>query len=385
IFLFLFDVRTAAISCTAIPLSLLAAVTVIDRMGYTLNTMTLGGLAIAIGEVVDDAVIDVENILRRLRENRHAENPRPTVRVVFDASLEVRSAVVYATFAVVLVFIPILMMSGIPGALFRPLGIAYIFSVLASLLVALTVTPVLSMIMLGRKTLVKEEPPLVRGLKAGYRHVLLFVERVPSLVMAGVAVLTLLGLSVLPSFRSSFLPPFHEGEYIVHMVGLPGSSLEDSLLLGKQVSEALMKVPFVATVGEKAGRANLSSTRGPYQGEIDVALRPNLNGTQNEAALAGIHRALRGFPGCTFTVNTFLAERMEEIISGYTAAVVLNIYGQHLSVLDRKAQQVAQVLRAIPGAQAIQIQSPSGTPQVIVRLVPSALERWGFERVSVLD
>ena len=385
IFLFLFDFRTAAISCTAIPLSLLAAVTVMDRMGYSLNTMTLGGLAIAIGEVVDDAVIDVENILRRLRENRHAENPRPTVQVVFDASLEVRSAVVYATFTVVLVFVPILMMSGIPGALFRPLGMAYILSVLASLLVALTVTPVLSMIMLGQKTLVKEEPPIVRWLKTGYRHVLLFVERAPALVMAGVAVLTLLGLSVLPSLRSSFLPQFHEGEYIVHMIGLPGSSLADSLHIGKQVNEALMKAPYVATVGQKAGRADLSSTRGPYQTEIDVALKPNLNGRQNEAALAGIHRALRNFPGFTFTVNTFLTERMEEIISGYTATVVLNIYGPHLSVLDQKAQQVAQVLRSIPGAQAVRIQSPPGTPQVIVRVLPAALARWGFQPVSVLD
>ena len=222
-------------------------------------------------------------------------------------------------------------------------------------------------------------------MKAGYRHVLLFVERVPALVIVGVLALTAFGLAVLPSFRSSFLPPFHEGEYIVHMIGLPGSSLEDSLHIGKQVSDALMKAPYVATVGQKAGRADLASTRGPYQSEIDVALKPHLNGKQNEAALAGIHRALRNFPGFTFTVNTFLTERMEEIISGYSAAVVLNIFGPHLSVLDRKAQQVAQVLRSIPGARAVRIQSPPGTPQVIVRLLPANLERWGFQPVSVLD
>ncbi len=385
IFLFLFDFRTAAISCTAIPLSLLAAVTVMDRMGYTLNTMTIGGLAIAIGEVVDDAVIDVENTLRRLRLNRHAENPRPPIRVIFDASLEVRSAVVYATFTVVLVFLPILMMTGIPGALFRPLGIAYILAVLASLLVALTLTPVLCTIFLGQKTLAKEEPPLVRLLKAGYRHVLLFVERVPALVIGGVAVLTVVGLLVLPSFRSAFLPPFHEGEYIVHMIGVPGSSLKDSLIVGKQVSAALRKVPYVAEVGQKAGRAHLSSTRGPYQSEIDVALKPNLNGQQNQAALAGIQKVLKSFPGFTLTVNTFLAERMEEIISGYTAPVVLNIYGPHLSVLDRLAQQVAGVLISTPGARAVRIQSPPGTPQVIVHLRPGVLARWGFDPMSVLD
>jgi CzcA family heavy metal efflux pump len=385
IFLFLFDFRTAAISCTAIPLSLLAAVTVMMSMGYTLNTMTLGGLAIAIGEVVDDAVIDVENILRRLRENRHAENPRPPIRVIFDASIEVRSAVVYATFTVVLVFAPILMMSGIPGALFRPLGIAYILSVLASLLVALTVTPALCLLLLGQKTLAKQEPPLVRWLKAGYRRALLSVERVPALVIAGVVALTLAGVLVLPAFQSTFLPEFHEGEYIVHMVGLPGSSLEDSVRLGQQVTAALLKAPYVATVGQKAGRASLSSTRGPYQSEIDVALQPNLNGRQNEAALEGIREVLTKFPGATFTTNTFLTERMEEIISGYTAAIVLNLYGPRLQVLDREAQQVAQVLRSIPGARVVRIQSPPGTPQVIVHLRPRALARWGFQPVSVLD
>jgi CzcA family heavy metal efflux pump len=385
IFLFLFDFRTAAISCTAIPLSLLAAIMVMVHMGYTLNTMTLGGLAIAIGEVVDDAVIDVENILRRLRENRHAENPRPVIPVVLDASLEVRSAVVYATFTVALVFVPILMMSGIAGAIFRPLGVTYILSVMASLLVALTVTPALCLLFLGRKTLAKEEPPLVRWLKAGYRRVLLFVERVPALVVVGVAALTLAGIAVLPTFSSGFLPPFHEGEFIVHMIGLPGSSLGDSLRVGKQVSDALMKVPYVETVGQKAGRADLSSTRGPYQSEIDVALKPHLNGRQNAEALKDIRTALARFPGFTFAVNTFLKERMEEIISGYSAAVVLNLYGPHLSVLDQKAQQVAQVLRSIPGAQAVRVQSPPGTPQLVVRLLPAQLERWGFQPVSVLD
>jgi len=385
IFLFLFDFRTAAISCTAIPLSLLAAVTVMEHMGFTLNTMTLGGLAIAIGEVVDDAVIDVENILRRLRENRHAENPRPAIRVVFDASIEVRSAVVYATFAVVLVFIPILMMSGIPGALFRALGTAYILSVLASLLVALTVTPVLSMTLLGQKTLVKEEPPLVRWLKAGYRRVLMVVERAPVLVIAGAAVLTVLGLAALPTFRSTFLPDFAEGHYIVHMTDVPGTSLNESVRIGNQVTAALLKVPYVRRVAQKAGRAALLETRGPYASEIGVDLKPGLNGKQNRAALAGIRQAIKKFPGLTFTVNTFLAERMEEILSGYTAAVVLNIYGPNLDVLDQESQRVANVLRSVPGARAVQIQSPPGTPQVAIKLRHQRLARWGFDPLSAFD
>jgi CzcA family heavy metal efflux pump len=387
IFLFLFDLRTAAISCTAIPLSLLAAVTVMDHMGYTLNTMTIGGLAIAIGEVVDDAVIDVENILRRLRENRHAENPRPIIRVVLDASIEVRSAVVYATFAVVLVFYPILMMSGVPGALFRPLGLAYIFSVLASLLVALTVTPALCLILLGPKTrvLVKAEPPIVRWLKVGYRRVLLLVERGPAFVIAGVVALTFAGIFVLPVFRSTLLPQFREGHYIVHMVTEPGGSLEESLRTGKQVSMALLKGPYVRRVGLKAGRAELAEARGPYQSEFDVDLKRGLNGQQNTAALEGIRRVLDEFPGVTLTVNTFLAERMEEIFSGFTAPVVVNIYGQNLDTLDSEGQEVAQILRSIPGARTVQIQSPQGTQQIIVHLLPPSLARWGFEPIPVLD
>lgn len=385
ILLFLFDFRTAVISCMAIPLSLLVAVMVMHYMGYTLNTMTLGGLAIAIGEVVDDAVIDVENILRRLRENMHAESPRPILPVIFDASIEVRSAVVYATFTVALVFLPVLMMSGMVGAIFRPMGVAYILSIMASLLVALTVTPALCLLLVGRKTLAKHEPPLVRWLKSGYRPVLQFVERSPAVVIVAVVGLTAAAVVVLPTFHSSFLPPFHEDEYIVHAVGQPGNSLRDSLRLGKRINHALMKVPYVADVGEKIGRASLSATRGPYQTEIDVALKPHLNGEQNQKALAGIHKMLGDFPGTTFTVNTFLKERMEGVISGYSAAVVLNLYGPHLGVLDRKAQQVAAVLRSIPGARAVRIQSPPGTPQVVVRLLPAELARWGFQPASVLD
>src|SRR6266851_6603292 len=181
--------------CTfTIPLSLLAAVIALDKMGLSLNTMTLGGLSIAIGEVVDDAVIDVENIYRRLRENRASPNPRPPFQVVFDASIEVRSAVVYATFAVILVFFPVLNMSGLAGSLFGPLGIAYIWAILASLVVALTVTPALSLLMLGGRDLPPQEPPIVHWLKQGYRVLLLQVERVPRLLILAVGLLIVLGV-----------------------------------------------------------------------------------------------------------------------------------------------------------------------------------------------
>jgi Cu/Ag efflux pump CusA len=258
--LFLFDLRTAAISCTAIPLSLLSAVMILEWLGFSLNTMTLGGLAIAIGEVVDDAVIDVENILRRLRENRTAPNPRSPLRVVLEASIEVRSAVVYATFAVVLVFTPILLMSDLAGRLFAPLGIAYILAVLASLAVALTLTPALCLLFLGKKDLREREPPLMSWLKHRYAGLLTKIDRYPKAVTGSVVLLMLAALGVLPFFGAGFLPELKEGHFIIHMSAAPGTSLEESLRVGQQVSRELLKASF----GENrrsTGRARRKSRR----------------------------------------------------------------------------------------------------------------------------
>jgi CzcA family heavy metal efflux pump len=385
LFLFLFDVRTAAISCTAIPLSLLVAVTVMDRMGFTLNTLTLGGLAIAIGEVVDDAVIDVENILRRLRENAAQEHPRSTIAVALDASIEVRSAVVYATFAVILVFLPILTLSGVAGRLFAPLGIAYILSVLASLVVALTVTPALSLLLLGRREMRTTEPPVVLWLKRRYCGILARIEHAPRFVMGFVAVLTILGIVALPFFRASFLPELREGHYIVHMISVPGTSLEDSLRVGRQVTAALTKLSFIRSVSQRVGRAEQSEdTWGPNYSEIDVDLNP-MSGGQEEAALGTIRSTLSQFSGLSFSVLTFLTERIEETISGYTASTVVNIYGNDLDQLDREAQQVARILNRVPGAADVQMQSPPGTPEMAVALRTPELLHWGFDPVSVLQ
>ena len=232
LFLFLYNFRTAAISCTAIPLSLLAATIVIQRFGYTLNTMTLGGLAIAIGEVVDDAVIDVENIYRRLRENRTLSQPRSIFRVVLDASIEVRSAVVYATFSVILVFVPVLTMGGVAGQIFSPLGVTYIWAILASLLVALTVTPALCMILLPRGELRVVDPPFVHWLKGKYERLLTHVERYPKTVIAAVAVLVFAAFLAIPFLGGEFLPSLREGHFIVHMTAMPGTSLEETMRMG---------------------------------------------------------------------------------------------------------------------------------------------------------
>lgn len=383
--LFLFNLRTAAISFVSIPLSLLAAIIVLTRLGYRLDTMTLGGLAIAVGVVVDDAVIDVENILRRLRENRALAQPRPAFQIVLDASIEVRSAVVYATFAVALVFVPILAMSGVAGRLFAPLGIAYILAVMASLVVALTLTPALCLSLLGLRHLDDREPPLIRWLKAHYKTILLWVEQRPRTVLGSAAALTILGLATLPFFGGGFLPELSEGHFIIHMTAVPGTSLAESLRIGGRVTEQLLKLSAIRSVAQRAGRAEKADDiAGTQESEFEVDLKP-LKGDEAESVLGDLRKLLTQFPGVNFTVNTFLTERVEETISGYTAAIVVNIYGNDLDVLDAKAQEVARVLNHVSGATEVRVQSAPGTPQLEIRLRPDDLALWGFEPIDVLD
>ncbi|MHB8580760.1 MAG: efflux RND transporter permease subunit [Ignavibacteriaceae bacterium] len=384
--LFLFNFRTAAISCTAIPLSLLAGIVILQSFGLTINTMTLGGLAIAIGEVVDDAVIDVENILRRLKENRATGNHKSIFRVVLEASLEVRTAVIYATFAVVLVFIPVLTLSGVAGKLFSPLGIAYIFSVLASLLVALTVTPALSLVLLGGKNNIEsKESPLVHWLKEKYQTILFKVEPNSGKVITAAIIITLAGFAALPFFGQSFIPELKEGHYIAHISMAPGTSINESVTIGEKVSAALLKLPFVRTVAQRVGRAEKGDdTWGTNYSEFEIQLKP-LNNGQTEIAQQEIRKTVNSFVGVNSGVNTFLTERMEETLSGYTSSVVLNIYGNDLNALDALAQNTAKVLSKVPGAIDVQIQSPPGMPQLTIHLRKDDLQRWGFDAKDVLD
>jgi CzcA family heavy metal efflux pump len=385
LFLFLFNFRTAAISCTAIPLSLLAAVIALEKMGLSLNTMTLGGLSIAIGEVVDDAVIDVENIYRRLRENRALRNPSSVFQVVLDASIEVRSAVVYATFAVILVFFPVLNMSGLAGRIFGPLGTAYIWAILASLVVALTVTPALCILLLGERDLPPQESPAVHWLKRGYHELLLRVERVPRLLMAAVALLVALGIATLFLLSESFLPELREGNITIHMTAVPGTSLQESMRLGDRITEAVLKIPSVLSVAQRAGRAELGTdTMGTHESEIDVNLKAR-NGNQVNAAQAGIREVLSQIPGPLLTSNGFLTERINETLSGYKTPVVVNVFGNDLDQLDQEAIEIVRVLGGVRGAAQVQIQSPAGMPQIVVRLRKDDVAHWGFDPLEVLD
>ncbi len=385
LFLFLYNLRAAAVSCTAIPLSLLAAITILEHLGFSLNTMTMGGLAIAVGEVVDDAVIDTENILRRLRENRRSDSPRPVLRVALDASMEVRGAVVYATFSVILVFLPVLTMSGLAGRIFSPLGVAYVLAILGSLCVALTVTPALCLILLGRDEKAEKEQPLVGRLRQGYESLLLRIENHPRIVAVSVIVFVLVGLASVPFLRSEFLPQFREGDFIVHVTMIPGTSLGESLRVSRQVTLELLKLPFVRIVSQKTGNAEEgASTRGIGSTEIDVNLKPS-SGGQTVFSPAQVRKVMEQFPGVTYSIKTFLAERIEETISGYTASVAVNIFGNDLDTLDRVGREVAGALAAVPGASAVQVQSVSGAPQAVVKLRKDALARWGFNSIGVLD
>jgi CzcA family heavy metal efflux pump len=382
--LFLHNVRTAFISLTAIPLSLLIAVIVLGRLGMALNTMTLGGLAIAIGEVVDDAIIDVENVFRRLNENRVLVNPRCAFDVVLDASLEVRSAVVYATLVVALVFLPVLTMSGVQGRIFAPLGWAYIFAILASLGVAITVTPALCCMLLPRAA-DSAETAFIRRLKEMHTRLLRLLFPHPDLVIGAGATLCLLAAAAIPFFGGTFLPKLQERSFVVHMAGIPGTSLSESMRVGREVSKVLLKNPHVARVSQHIGRAELGDdTAGPHESEFDVRLKP-LNGTSVGAIHDQLRKTLQQFPGFAFSMNSFLTERIDETLSGAQADVVIRIFGNDLEVLNRDAQRVAGVLSRVAGAADVRIQSPGGMPEMTVKLLPARLTRFGYRPVEVLD
>lgn len=399
LFIFLFNVRTAIISATAIPLSLLTAIVVLYQYGVGLNIMVLGGLAIALGEVVDDAIIDTENIFRRLRENRLLPEPLSVTKVVFLASMEVRSSVVYATIIVALVFLPLLTLSGVAGKLFAPLGYAYISAILASLVVALTLTPALCYALLAKAPLKDEDSPLLKWLKQRYIRLLHQIEHRYQAILMTSFVCIALGLAILPLFRGQFIPVLREGHFILHMTAVPGTSEVQTLKLGNQVTKVLLEIPGVKSVAQWVGRApNAADTFGTHYSEFEVEIG-TVSGKEQERIFQAIREELAGetededndgkiepgFVGVNFAINTFLTERIEETISGYAAGLVINIFGQDLDALDRDAQKVAGLLSGIRGVRDVIVQSPPETPEIVIRLKPEKLALWGLQPVDVLD
>lgn len=385
LYAFLYNSRTALISALAIPVSLIAAILVLLGLGVNLNIMVLGGLAIALGEVVDDAIIDTENIFRRLRENRKLHAPKAVSYVVYTASMEVRSSVVYASFIVALVFVPLLTLSGAVGRLFSPLGFAYILAILASLLVALTLTPALCYLLLGKQDLDDKEPPLIRFLRPRYERFLCFVVRhVKTLIMFSV-LLCVLACATFFRFENKLLPELREGHFIVHTSSISGTSLAESLRIGKQLTQEFLKINGVVSVSQWAGRAERGAdTYGSHYSEYEVHLSP-LSGKEQQRVLTELRETLKNFLGIAYEVNTFLTERVDETISGYTSPVVVNIYGNDLNALDEKAQAVANIMRKIAGATDVQLRSPPETPLLQIQLNDAQLAATGISTAQVMD
>lgn len=379
--LFLRQWRAALISFISIPLSLLAAVALLRLFGQSLNTMTLGGLAVAVGVVVDDAVIDVENVLRRLRETPAAVGARADG--ILLASLEVRRPIVYATLVVLAVFLPILALHGVQGAFFAPLALAFILAVLASLGVALTVTPALCLLLLhGARH--RAEPRFLVALKSLQTRGVRSLSRYPRTLLTLSVAAGLIAVAVLPLFGGALLPAFREGDFIVHVNTPPGTSLAAMQRLGQRLSAEMLKLPGVASVGQNIGRAaRAADTHQPDQSEIDVRL--NATGARHPQRLQGQLQALvAAIPGVHYEVNTFLKERIGESLTGQTAAVVISVYGQHLAAIDRAAASVTQVLDGVPGAAQVRLQAPPSGPQLQIRLRRDTLAGYGLQPRPVL-
>jgi CzcA family heavy metal efflux pump len=376
LFLFLYDARTAIISVVAIPLSLLAAASILAWRGVTLDTMTVAGLVIALGEVVDDAIIDVENIQRRLAVNAARDRPHSALAVVLDASLEVRSAVVYATVIVVLVFVPVYFMQGLSGAFFRPLAIAYVLAVAASLVVALTVTPALSLLLLPQRAGKTKHGPLSRILKAWYEPVVTHAMRRPRLAGAGFALALGAGVAIFPLLGESFLPDFHETDFLMHWVGRPGTSIEEMDRITARASKELRSIPGVRNFGSHIGRAEVADeVVGPNFAELWISLAEEAD---YAASVARIQATVDGYPGLYRDVQTYLKERMHEVLTGASGGIVVRIYGTDLAGLRYEAEEVGKALKDVPGVKNLKVEPQVLVPQVEVAVDPSALQRVGL-------
>jgi Cu/Ag efflux pump CusA len=410
LFVFLFNLRVAFISLTAIPLSLLSAVLVLWAFGISLNTLTLGGLAIAVGEVVDDAIIDVENIHRRLRENALLARPRSALSVVLAASLEVRTAVVYATFIVVLVFVPVFFLSGLQGRLFAPLGYAYVLAVLASLATALTVSPALALILMGngewgmrnerqvdssfpiphspfpiREPFPIGAPFLLRWLQAGYDRLLRLLDGQLAPLIALTLTLVLAAGWALYSFGGEFLPRLRENHYIVHMRGLPGTSLPQSLAAGNRITDALTRFPEVRSVAQEAGRAELGEdTWGVEYSELEVDLHP-LKAGELDRVERDLRATLGQYPGFSFEVMPFLTERIKETLSGSEGALAFKVYHEDPAQMEAAAGLIARAVTRVRGARDVRMDVQTGAPEVQVRIRPALAARFGLRRAAILD
>jgi CzcA family heavy metal efflux pump len=380
LFFFLGNVRTTFISILAIPLSLVVTIFVFQIFGITINTMTLGGLAIAVGALVDDAIIDVENVFRRLKENQHrppAER-RPTLEVVFSASSEIRSPMVMATLIIIIVFVPLFFLSGVEGRLLRPLGYAYITSIFASLLVAVTVTPALCSFLLPNADFMKKEGDswLVTHLKRAYRKTLDFVLHFPRLVLVAAAVALAISMAVLPFLGRAFLPEFNEGSLTISVLTVPGTSLDESNKIGQLAEQILLSHPEVKSTARRTGRAELDEhAQGVNAAELDA--RFELNGKNKEKFFDELRRSLSVIPGTNVTIGQPIGHRIDHMLSGTRANIAVKIYGPDLYRLRSLAESARTQMEGIPGVVDLAVEQQVDVPQVRIKANRRAMATYG--------
>ncbi len=381
VFVFLANLRASSITVLAIPLSLMAAVIVMKYAGATINSMTLGGLAIAVGAIVDDAIIDVENVFRRLRENaqKPEEKRQPAIGVVFSASSEIRGSIVFATMIIILVFLPLFFLSGVEGLLLRPLGLAYVAALFASLVVALTVTPALCSYLLPRAKTVLEghEPRLVRWLKHRYERNLPWALDHSGIVIAFSALLLAAAVTCFFWTGRAFLPEFNEGTLTISAVTLPGTSLEESDQLGKTVEQILLSIPEVSATARRTGRAELDEhVQGVESAEIDVGLK--MRERPKAEVLREMRERLSLVPGMNVTIGQPISHRIDHMLSGTRANIAVKIFGDDLQALRELAQQVEAVMRVVPGVVDLSTEQQTDIPTLRVRFDRAALARYGM-------
>jgi CzcA family heavy metal efflux pump len=377
---FLFEWRSAIISAVAIPLSLLAAGMVLYARGATINTMILAGLVISVGVVVDDAIIDIENIVRRLRLHRLATGDRSTAstaRIVLEASLEVRSAIVYATLINVVAVLPVFFMEGLTGAFFQPLAFSYALAVLVSMVVALTVTPALSLILLRNAPLERRQSPLVRWLQRGYVAILGRIIRSPRPAMASVVVIALLGIAVVPGLGQSLLPDFKERDFLMHWVTSPGTSHPEEVRITTEASKELRAIPGVRNFGAHIGQALLADeVYGVHFGENWISVDPNVD---YDKTLANIQEVVDGYPGLRRDVQTYLKERIREVLTGGGEAIIVRISGPDLDVLREKAEEVRKAVAGVDGVVEDHVDLQVDLPQVDVTVDLAKAQQYGVK------
>jgi CzcA family heavy metal efflux pump len=369
LFLFLWNFRTTIISLTAIPLSLVTAIIAMSYFGIGINTMTLGGLAIAIGELVDDAIIDVENVFRRLKQNAQAGFPQTPETVIFRASSEIRSSIVFATLVIVLVFLPLFNLGGFEGRMFAPLAFAYIASIAASLLVALTVTPALCYYLLGRSKLLREEKDswLVAWLKARYAKVLDWTLTHPFQIISTSVALLVVALMVFPLMGREFLPAFNEGALNINITLPPGTSLAESNRIGRTVEEVLHRTPEVVSTTRRTGRAELDEhAAGVNMSEIEVVTRPLER--PHSAVMEEVRENLAQIPGVVSEVGQPISHRIDHLLSGTRAQIAIKLFGPDLVTLRNKGEEIRKALEGVPGLVDLMVEPQTGVPQVQINL-----------------